>query len=55
MSEQRFLENERKNVPAVIDYIDNQREHHEKQAFEEEYLELLRLHEIDYDERWVFD
>lgn len=43
------------NVPAVIDYIKNQRKHHETQTFEEEYVSLLRLHGIDYDERYVFD
>ena len=45
----------RSNVPAVIEYIKNQREHHKHQTFEEEYIELLKLHEVDYDERYVFD
>ena len=39
----------------VIEYIKNQREHHKKQSFEDEYVSLLRLHGIDYDERYVFD
>lgn len=43
------------NVPAVIEYINNQREHHKNQTFEEEYIELLRLHEVDYEERFLFD
>ena len=43
------------NVPAVIEYIKNQRSHHMHQTFEEEYIELLRLHAVDYDERFVFD
>jgi REP element-mobilizing transposase RayT len=38
----------------VIDYIKNQREHHKRQTFEEEYVELLRLHGIEYDERYLF-
>lgn len=38
----------------VIEYIKRQREHHDSQTFEEEYVELLRLHEIDYDERYLF-
>ena len=46
---------EQMNVPAVIEYIKNQREHHGTQTFEEEYVSLLRLHGIDYDERFVFD
>lgn len=43
------------NVPAVIEYIRNQREHHAAQTFEEEYVSLLKLHGIDYDEKYVFD
>ena len=39
------------NVPAVIEYIKNHREHHKNQSFEEEYLALLKLHEVDYDQR----
>lgn len=42
------------NVQAVIRYIDNQREHHRKQTFEEEFLALLRRHGVDYDPRFVF-
>ena len=42
-------------VPEVIRYIDNQSEHHKSQTFEEEYLSLLKLHGIEYDERYVFD
>jgi putative transposase len=42
-------------VPEVIKYIENQREHHSNQTFEEEYVSLLKLHGIDYDERYVFD
>ena len=45
----------RSNVPAVIEYIKNQRERHKHQTFEEEYIELLKLHQVDYDERYVFD
>ena len=43
------------SVPDVVDYIKNQREHHEKQSFEEEYVSMLKLNGIDYDERYVFD
>jgi putative transposase len=42
-------------VPDVIKYIESQREHHTNQSFEEEYLSLLQLHGIEYDERYVFD
>lgn len=43
-------------VPKVIEYIKNQREHHKGKTFEDEYLELLKLHEIDtIDEKYIFD
>ena len=41
-------------IPNVIDYIKRQRQHHEKQTFEEEFVELLRLHGIEYDYRFLF-
>lgn len=42
-------------VDAVKRYIDNQVEHHRSQSFENEYLLMLRKHEIEFDERFVFD
>jgi len=41
--------------PAVEAYIWRQKEHHKKQDFKTEFLELLRLHEIEIDEATVFD
>ena len=43
----------RSNVAEVISYIQNQREHHRKKSFQEEYLEFLRRHGVEYDERYV--
>lgn len=42
------------NAPKVIEYIKNQRERHSEKSFEDEYIELLKLHEIDYDEKYLF-
>jgi putative transposase len=42
------------NLEAVVQYIQKQREHHQKQSFQEEYLGLLQKHGIDYDERYVW-
>ncbi|HEY1170215.1 MAG TPA: IS200/IS605 family transposase [Verrucomicrobiae bacterium] len=42
-------------LPEVIAYVEGQREHHKTRTFQEEYLAFLRKHEIDYDERYVFD
>ena len=41
-------------VPRVIAYIKNQEQHHTGKTFREEYLEFLKLYEIDYDERYIF-
>ena len=38
----------------VIKYINNQEEHHKKRTFIEEYKELLRLFDVEYDERYIF-
>ncbi len=40
---------------AVKQYIARQREHHEKEDFRSELLRMLRAHEIEFDERYVFD
>ena len=42
-------------APKVVDYILNQNEHHRKKTFKEEYLELLKIFEIDYDEKYLFE
>ena len=41
-------------IPKTIEYINNQKEHHRKKSFEEEFLELLTRHGIEYDRRFVF-
>ncbi|PYI48103.1 MAG: IS200/IS605 family transposase [Verrucomicrobia bacterium] len=41
------------NLPEVVRYIQNQREHHRKNTFQDEYLEFLRKHGIEYDERYL--
>jgi len=41
-------------VPDLIRYIKNQRDHHRKKAFQKEYLELLKKHSVDYDERYLW-
>jgi putative transposase len=39
---------------AVEFYIRNQKEHHKRQDFKSEFLELLRLHGLEFDEAEVF-
>jgi REP element-mobilizing transposase RayT len=43
------------NVPEVIAYIKGQREHHRVKMFKEEYLAMLKRHDIAYDERYLWD
>ncbi len=40
---------------AVKAYIAGQREHHAKEDFKSELLRMLQLHEVEFDERYVFD
>jgi putative transposase len=42
------------HVPDVIRYIQNQEAHHRKESFLDEYRTLLKIFEIDYDERFIF-
>jgi REP element-mobilizing transposase RayT len=44
----------RSEIGRVTKYIENQRTHHQKQSFEDEYVALLKLHNIEHDERFLF-
>jgi REP element-mobilizing transposase RayT len=41
--------------PIVEKYIENQEQHHQKKSFQDEFLQLLVSHGIDYDPRYVFE
>jgi len=41
-------------LPQIIQYIENQEEHHKKKTFIEEYKSFLNDFEVDYDERYIF-
>ena len=43
------------DVNSVIAYIENQKEHHEKKGYQDEYREILQKYEVEYDERYVWD
>lgn len=43
------------NRNAVDEYIRNQREHHQKSSFQDEFRELCKQHDIEIDERYVWD
>lgn len=43
------------SIKSVIKYIENQKEHHSGQNFEDEYVEILNKFDVDFDEKYVFD
>ena len=46
--------NSRTQIDGVVKYILNQKEHHTKRTFREEYLEILKDYAVEYDERYLF-
>jgi putative transposase len=42
-------------VENVYNYVKNQEIHHKKRTFREEYIELLKRFEIEYDAKYLFD
>ncbi len=41
-------------IGRVKNYVLNQEEHYRRQTFQEEYLEMLKLSGIEYDERYLW-
>lgn len=44
-----------KQKDVVIEYISNQKDHHKKISFQEEYRAFLKEYQIEYDERYIWD
>jgi putative transposase len=42
-------------VKYLSSYIEKQREHHRKRTFQEEFRRFLKLYNVEYDERYVWD
>ena len=42
-----------KEKDRLIEYVKNQEEHHKIKTFKEEYIELLKEHEIEFDEKYL--
>ncbi len=42
-------------LDAVAKYVLNQKEHHKKRSFREEYLEILKRCEVEYKEEYLFE
>lgn len=43
------------DAETVIAYVKNQREHHQKMSFQDEYRRLLERYQVAFDERYVWD
>jgi putative transposase len=41
------------NIPAVVRYIETQEAHHRKLTFDEEFLALLKKHNVKFDMKFV--
>jgi putative transposase len=46
--------NSRSQIDNVSKYILNQKEHHHKKSFKEEYIEILKDYKVDYDMKYIF-
>jgi len=44
----------RSQIDGVVKYILNQKAHHHKKTFQDEYLEILKDYGIEYDEKYIF-
>ena len=43
------------SINNVINYIKNQKHHHQKQTFKEEYKEFLRKFEVEFKDEYLFE
>ena len=41
------------HIDRVVKYINNQEQHHKKQSFQEEYIQLLKKYNIQFDEKYI--
>ena len=41
-------------IDNVVRYIQNQKQHHQKKTFKQEYIEFLEKFHVEYDERYIF-
>jgi REP element-mobilizing transposase RayT len=42
-------------IDAIIKYVLNQEQHHQRRTFKEEYLEILKKNDIKYNDDYLFD
>jgi len=46
--------NSRTHIDGVVKYIMNQKQHHSKKKFKEEYLDILKQYAVEYNEDYLF-
>ena len=44
-----------RETELVVNYITNQKQHHQDKTFENEYRAFLKKYEVEYDDRYVWD
>ena len=45
----------RGQIDSVTKYISRQEEHHGSKTFKDEYIELLKNFEVEFDEKYLFN
>jgi REP element-mobilizing transposase RayT len=43
------------DAKRTVDYINRQAEHHRRRDYKMEFMAILRKHDVEYDERYIFD
>lgn len=43
-----------REIPTIFNYVKNQEKHHQKMTFREEYLKMLKAHDIDFLPEYLF-
>lgn len=43
------------HIPNVVSYIMNQKEHHKKNTFKQEYIKMLHAFDIPFEDRFLFE
>ena len=43
------------HLDRAIRYVSNQEQHHKARIYQEEFLEFLKLYDVEYDERYLWD
>lgn len=46
--------NSHSQIDGVVKYIINQKHHHYKKTFKDEYLDMLKSFDVDYNEQYIF-